>query len=214
VATLPADHVIEVHGMRATTVARTVVDLARAESFRSAVVAADSALRLGVTPPELAEVLRFCRSWPGAATAARVIAFADGRSESVLESISRVAMRLLGLPVFEPQVEIFAGDRMIARVDGFWREWNLVGEADGQVKYDERADLYAEKRRQDDLEDHGLTVVRWDWDDAWRPQGVLDDRVRRGRARAAGRRLDPRLRFRSTTLEEAWIRRQWASRAA
>src|SRR4051794_19278024 len=44
---LPDDHVGQVEGVPTTTPARTVVDLARWTTFRSGVVVADSALRLG-----------------------------------------------------------------------------------------------------------------------------------------------------------------------
>jgi predicted transcriptional regulator of viral defense system len=45
VAALPRGHVTVRSGVRVTSVARTVVDLARISSFRAGVVAADSALR-------------------------------------------------------------------------------------------------------------------------------------------------------------------------
>src|SRR5215469_16391429 len=45
IAALPAEHVTVRGGVRLTSVARTVVDLARASSFRSGVVVADSVLR-------------------------------------------------------------------------------------------------------------------------------------------------------------------------
>lgn len=71
-----------------------MVDLARASSFRSGVVVADSALRTKQTSaPELRSVLAACTRWPGVQRARQVVAFADARAESVLESISRVAFR-------------------------------------------------------------------------------------------------------------------------
>lgn len=63
----------------------------------------------------------------------RVVRFADGRSESPLESISRVAFHELGLPAPEPQVEVWLGDELLARVDFFWRHRKTVGEADGKA---------------------------------------------------------------------------------
>jgi predicted transcriptional regulator of viral defense system len=45
VAALPAGHLTVRHGLPVTSLARTVVDLARASSFRAGVVVADSALR-------------------------------------------------------------------------------------------------------------------------------------------------------------------------
>ena len=50
-ARLPEQHVMTLYGVRATTVTRTVLDLARSMPFMEGVVAADSALRLGKTDP-------------------------------------------------------------------------------------------------------------------------------------------------------------------
>lgn len=49
----------------------------------------------------------------------------------------------------------------------------------------------------------GLEVVRWGWEEAWRPRGVLDVRIQQALARAEGRDLDPRLWFVSTAQRMA-----------
>ena len=73
-ATVPDEQVTAVIGLRVTTPARTVVDLARTLEFRAGVVAADSALhRKLVTKPELQAVLGTCSQWRGARRAAEVI---------------------------------------------------------------------------------------------------------------------------------------------
>jgi predicted transcriptional regulator of viral defense system len=60
-AELPDEHVTKIFGTRVTTVARTVVDLARTSSFQSAVVTADSALRAELTTKAaLASVCAAC----------------------------------------------------------------------------------------------------------------------------------------------------------
>lgn len=94
----PAD--VTVHcGVPVTTVARTVVDLARGRSFRAGVVAADAALRMRrCTREELQAVARACRRWPGVMRARDVAGFADPRAASPLESISRVAFHVYRLP--------------------------------------------------------------------------------------------------------------------
>jgi predicted transcriptional regulator of viral defense system len=57
-ATVPPTHVTTVVGLRVTTPARTVVDLARTLEFRAGVVTADSALHQKlVTKPDLESVL-------------------------------------------------------------------------------------------------------------------------------------------------------------
>jgi hypothetical protein len=149
-----------------TTTERTVIDLAREHGLASGLVAADWALHLRVTTPaELAAELEVCRRWPGLRAARDAIAFADERSESVLETRSRLLFRKWGLPDPVPQVRIgTASGRFVARVDFYWDEFGVVGEADGAVKYDgsDPAPLHQEKMRQEILEqDLELSVVRW-----------------------------------------------------
>jgi len=117
-ATVPPEQITSVVGLRVTTPGRTVVDLARTLEFRAGVVAADSALhkRL-VTKPELQAVLGTCSQWRGARRAAEVIAFADVRAESPLESIARVAFSGCGLPPPELQVWLGGTIEPIGRVD-------------------------------------------------------------------------------------------------
>ena len=121
-AALPAGHVVTRRGLPVTSVGRTVVDLARASSFRAGVVAADSALRSGqVSKADLDLCITACAGWPGIQDARRAAAFADGRAESVLESISRVVFDELGLP--PPDLQAWVGDEneIIGRVDFLWR---------------------------------------------------------------------------------------------
>lgn len=197
-ATLAPGDTCRIDGLPSTSLSRTALDLLRAEDFRSGTVVADAVLRSGMSREHLAAAAARSRTWPGGAAALRVVRFADGRAESPLESLSRVACHELGLPAPEPQVEIWLGEELLARVDFLWRERKTVGEADGQVKYSSTADLWAEKQREDRLRRAGFEVVRWGWQEAWRPRGVLDVRVRDAFARAEGRALDPRLRFVST----------------
>ena len=150
------------------------------------------------------QLIRYTESWKGER-------FADGRAESPLESVSRVACHELGLPAPEAQVEVWLGDELIARVDFLWRGQLTVGEADGKAKYLRVEDLWAEKRREDRLRRVGLSVARWEWQEAWRPCGVLDVRLRESFAGASDRRLDPRVRFVST--QPRTVRRAACSRS-
>lgn len=190
---LPFEHVTTVHGVPSTSLARTVVDLGRWVGFRSAVVSADSAVRLGCSRSELDRVLYRCRRWPGSRKARRAVEFADGRAASPLESISRVAFHEMGLPAPELQVALaydeFGNPRII--VDFYWEEFGVVGEADGLLKYDdedERLSLRAEKLRQEELEALGYIVVRWTWDHIWRRPDWVAMRLRRAMALGRQRR--------------------------
>ena len=191
---LLADEVVTVDGLAVTDLARTVVDLGRTLAFPDAVAAADAALRRGLDPQALAEAVNRARGRPGVADARRVVAFADGRSESAGESHSRVVLHRLGMPRPELQLEVRDQERrLVGRSDFGWEEHRTLGEFDGRVKYGrllrpgqtaEEA-LWAEKRREDALRDLGWQVVRWTWADLRRPD-LLAERLHRAFRRSAG----------------------------
>ncbi len=174
---LEADERGEVGGVAVTSVARTVVDVARRSGFEAGVVLADAALRDGLTTAdELAEVVGRVRGRTGATVARGVVAFADGRAESVGESRSRVLMHRTGVPAPELQVTVYREDGTVAgRPDFRWGR--LLGEFDGAVKYgrllrtgETAGDaVMREKRREDGLRELGFAVIRWGWSDLDRP---------------------------------------------
>ena len=169
-APLADDEMVVVDGVVCTCLARTVVDLAREVPFEQAVVCADAALRAGVERPALDAALRRARGWPGVPAARRAVAFADGGSESVGESRSRVAIALAGLPAPTVQWPVRIGGST-AYTDFGWSQQRTVGEFDGKVKYgrllkpgqDVGEIVYAEKLREDAIRDEGWQVVRWTW---------------------------------------------------
>jgi len=152
----------------ATGAARTVVDLARRAPFEAALVAAESALNLGLTTlAELGDVLVDCSDWPGARRARRVAEFASPYSESPGETLGRIAFEVLGVPQPEQQVSIFDERGFVARCDYLWQEHHTVGEFDGKVKYTSGRvgddTLVREKAREDRLREAGLEVFRIGW---------------------------------------------------
>jgi Protein of unknown function (DUF559) len=164
---LPALHVMTVDGVRVTTIPRSVVDIARSASLRAAVVVGDAALRRGIPRAQLLETVRQC-AWrqDGLRRAETALQFCDARAESALESLSRVIMREYDVPPPEPQYKIRIGG-VEYRVDFYWKQRRLVGEADGREKYskndDERPEavVWREKLREDALRDAGYGFVRW-----------------------------------------------------
>jgi hypothetical protein len=185
-AALPAGHVTVHFGVPVTSVARTVVDLARTSPFWAGVVVADSALRKELTSrAELGAVLADCARWPGLIVARQVVEFSDARSESVLESISRVAFREQGIPPPELQ-EWVGGDEegVVGRADFLWRRFATIGEADGALKYADPQRAIAQLRRDASLRRAGFQVVHFTWDDIVRtPEYVaasLREAFRRG----------------------------------
>lgn len=153
------------HGIKVTTAARTVVDLARTSSFKEGVVVADSALRKKKTTlSELNAVIGGCPRWPGLAQARQVVAFSDGRSESALESISRIAFRDLGLPPPRLQAEIWNDDvAFVGRADFLWPEHRTVAEADGLAKYENPSLAITQLNRDAALRAAGYEVVHFTW---------------------------------------------------
>ena len=188
-ATLAPDEVVLVGGAPVTSVARTVIDLARAGSTACGVAAIDAALnRRLVTADDLDEVVRRCWNWPRIRRALRALRLADARAESALESVSRLVIGWLRLPV--PDLQTVVADRfgrVIGRLDFYWDEFGVAGEADGRGKYDSREILTLEKERQEQLEDETLVVVRWGWDQPWRHPQLLKSRLVAGFERGLAR---------------------------
>jgi hypothetical protein len=190
-ATLVANDIVLTPSGTATTVARTLVDNARTRSTAAAVVAIDAALhdRL-VTMDEIDDVMVRCWNWPGIRRAQRALPLVDGRSESPLESVSRLVIRWLRLPMPDTQVVVLDERGCpVGRLDFYWDEYGVGGEADGRLKYVERgrAALTDEKDRQERIEDLALVMTRWGWSHATRwPQVLrtkLENAFDRGRLR-------------------------------
>jgi hypothetical protein len=196
---LPESERAVVDGLACTTLARTVFDLARVESRASALVLADGALRSGLARADLAAVVDGHRGWPGARQARWAVATADGRAESPLESLGRLACVEEDLPVFEPQVEVRLDGELLGRVDGLWRERLVVFEGDGAVKFEGPSVLPALLARQERLREAGLTVVRASWADLTRRRKSWAIGVRRELAENPGR-LRPGVQLLSTGL--------------
>jgi hypothetical protein len=186
-ASLPDDHVTTVLGTSVTTVARTVVDIARVSSLMSAVVTADSALHCAlareeggffVTKEALAVTCDACAHWPGNRNARRAIDFADPRAESVLESCARVVFHEHGLEPPELQYTI-TGPHFRYTVDFYWPRYRVIAEADGAVKYSDPRRALHQLERDQQLRDHGDSVVHFTWRDLFKTPAAVTDRIRK-----------------------------------
>ncbi|PTR31831.1 hypothetical protein C8K36_101867 [Rhodococcus sp. OK519] len=182
VAHLPTEDVVAVGGVQVTAPARTIVDLARTLPFECAVVAGDHALATGlVTRADLDEARGRCRGRRGAAQAGRVVAFLDGRSESVGESRSRVLIHRERLPVPDLQRVLSDDGLPIGRVDFFFERERAVGEFDGLGKYTQHLRpgqtteqaVIEEKLREDGIRGAGYGVARWGWRELSTPAEVV-----------------------------------------
>ena len=148
-----------------------------------------------IRPAELLLALEAARGHPGSRDAYRALMFADGRSESVGESRTRVLFHRFGLTPPELQVEVF--DRFghrVGRTDFGYPEDAALIEFDGFVKYEgllkpgQSASqvVVAEKRRESEVRDVGSSVLRIVWGELQTP-GVVIDGVER--VRYEGRQL-------------------------
>lgn len=182
---LPEEDVVEIDGLRVTSLTRTVADVARTATFEQAVTIADAALRkqFAVGPGEyhldgaqafrekVAEIVG--RSAHGQMRARRVLAFADGRAQLPGESVSRIRLRELGFRVVELQVSVPGPRVKPYYVDFGLEDIPAFGEFDGAIKYvdgkilDGRtsSEVFDEEKQREDWI-RGTTqrrYARWGW---------------------------------------------------
>ncbi|HEY8720287.1 type IV toxin-antitoxin system AbiEi family antitoxin domain-containing protein [Pengzhenrongella sp.] len=183
VGEVPADQLATVAGTATVRAARAALDTARLMTLEAGVVAADAALRRGLTSTDelraVVDTLKGCR---GIERARRCVELADGASESPGESWSAVVLDRLGIIRPERQQEFFDSSGLIGRSDFWWPDQQTVGEFDGRVKYG-RANptgrapedvLWSEKVREDRLRGIGLSIVRWTTPDLQHPHSLAN----------------------------------------
>jgi hypothetical protein len=161
-----ADEIVQARVPVASPV-RCWLDIARFGTLREALVTGDAGARTGLISPEASAVdpERWRGQW-GCRRLLRALQFVDGTRESPLESSSFGYFVENQVPVPRMQMVITSGRGVfIARVDFLWDDRQLVGEADGKLKYADSDQLYAEKRREDLIRAEGFRVVRWGWSD-------------------------------------------------
>ena len=176
-AALGSDEVIVWYGQQLTSAARTAIDIARSCGVTAGVVALDAVLHeRAAEPAEVEQILKRQTGWPYSRRAHRAVDLADGRSESVLETLVRVCLVSRGVPRPELQVWVDTA-RGRYRVDMLWPDARVVVEADGLEKY--RAGwqtVVDEKRRHEAIERAGYAVLRVTWREL---MSDADDVVRR-----------------------------------
>jgi hypothetical protein len=192
---LDDDTVIEIEGMRCTSLARTVTDVARTTSLEVGLACADAALRIVASRGRdydegAAEQLRdgmrsVLAASPGAHGTPRarwVVEFADGRAQLPGESVSRLRLFQLGFPAPRLQFEVPAPAGAPYHVDIAEDDW--LGEFDGQDKYLDEAMrrglslervLLEEKKREDWIRARTRrTLARWGDEHLATPQTLAD----------------------------------------
>ncbi len=178
------DEVVLRAGHKITAPARTALDTAALVGRDAAVCVLDWFYQQQLTDPEeLRRELRTRSVWSDHLDLSLKLGYARVGSESVGESLARLAFLDAGLPEPVLQHEV-RDDRgwLIGRVDFAWPEHRLIVEFDGREKYHSmRRDgesieemVLREKTREDRLrEATGWTVIRITWADLHQPGRLL-----------------------------------------
>lgn len=185
--------IVEKDGMRVTSPARTVLELARVLPHGEALALADAAIRPHdaasgfsgsgsalCTKSDLVAAAAASVPLRGGWSAYLVASEADPLSGSVGESIARSIFLRLGAPAPELQAAIWDERGLVGYADFFWREFGVVGEFDGRLKYGADnpsgrapADVvYREKLREDRIRRVSSGFVRLAWTDLGDPPRV------------------------------------------
>jgi len=183
--------VLTIGGIDVLDPARTAVDIAREHGYQAGVVACDSALSMGVSRTALRKAYEPMSCWRHVTVVRAAVDFADHRSESVGESLTRILVAELALGPIEPQFELVI-DGQLVRCD--LRVGRHIFEFDGKAKYRRVEDgglatkdpgevVWDEKKRQDKVCGIGLGMSRVIWTDLWGDQRLrTKDRLRREHA--------------------------------
>jgi hypothetical protein len=189
--------VVALHGVRCTSLERTVLDVARSERAEVAIVCLDAALRIASHPGErwdaaaeaawrtrMTERARDLSGARGIRQARWLIDLAEGRAQSPGESVSRLQLTRLGFARPLVQVAVPGPAERTYWVDLGLADARAFGEFDGKDKYLDEAlrsgrtveeVLLAEKAREDWI--RGRTqwrFARWGDEHIGTPEALRD----------------------------------------
>lgn len=173
---LPAGSTTVHRGLPVTTLARTVVDCARAWSMEESLILADAA-RWGdrLTAAELEAALDAAVDHRGVAAARRVAGLTCDGADSPLETRTRLRLHEAGIEIPQLQVVISA-DGVSHEADGYWVAHGIVMACDGRGKYADpwgsttEQKHWQEKRQRETLAAAGVrfwTIVHADLEAGW-----------------------------------------------
>lgn len=149
-----------ISGRLASTPAWTAIEVARQLRRPRALATLDAALHSPwCTPADLAAVVDQQRGRRGIVAIRELLQFADGRSESAMESEARLVMIDRGIPMPELQHEIWGIDGELYRVDFAWPEAMVIAEYDSVQWHAGRAEMLRDKRRSAVLQELGWIVI-------------------------------------------------------
>ncbi|MET3367569.1 UNVERIFIED_CONTAM: hypothetical protein ABIE34_000795 [Jeotgalibacillus campisalis] len=104
--TFTEEDVVQVQGLRATTLERTIFDSVRMLSYPKALVIMDHGLRIGADVSAIADLAAVSSGKRGIRTLRKALDNADPRSESAGETLTRELMQRLSIRPPQPQFEV------------------------------------------------------------------------------------------------------------
>ncbi len=167
-----------VAGRYVTAPAWTAIEVARALRRPRALATLDAALRSGTcTRTDLWRAAIEQAGRRGIVAVRNLIALADGRAESPMESEARLVMLDGGLPTPELQFEVIDGNGQVRRLDFAWKQDKLAVEYDSLDWHGNPDALRNDRRRTAALMDVGWTVIAIVFDDVRHRQSEMVARI-------------------------------------
>jgi hypothetical protein len=195
---LPAADLSRAQGIPATSVSRTLLDVAGVTGERESARAMDDAINKNlVTLPQLLEQLETAgkKGRPGTALYRRLLSTYDvGEvlTESALENEMLEVLKRGGLPPPIVQWEILDRGHELKRVDAAYPDLLIGFEADGREWHIASSDFVRDRRQQNALVALGWLILRFTKEDAYRPWAFLTGTRKALALRLANSELDKR----------------------
>ncbi|HWL43057.1 MAG TPA: DUF559 domain-containing protein [Ilumatobacter sp.] len=174
--------IVSVRGFRVTSATRTIIDLANSgldtDSLRAAI---DSAVHLQLSAPTaIARRLRALGRRGRAGVRLLDELLLDSGGHTMLEREFLRLTRTAGLPRPHPQVVMRDGTRTLARVDFLYADYGIVIEVSGRVGHSTPAERARDAQRRNELQDLGLKVYEFTWEQVTRMGNRVVAQVRAG----------------------------------
>lgn len=159
-AGLDESEVVVRQGVLATSILRTLVDIGLQRDLVEAVVVTDMALHQGLTTcAEIQAAVEACPPRRNIRRLRRVVALAEAKAESPMETRLRLLLVLAGIP--GPLLQVDLHDErglFVGRADLYYPDRRLAIEYDGGIH---RTSLVADNRRQNLMLQAGYQLLRF-----------------------------------------------------
>lgn len=163
--------IVDLGGIMVTSVMDTTIDIARSRHPAIGLATADGSLRAEawLSVEALVAQNESRSNSRGRRHARWALHRGDRLAETALESLSRAAIEWLGFAEPELQRE-FLSDGSVDRTDMWWHDERVIGEADGELKYDGSLQdpvsaIRREKARDARLRAVASGIAHWGWAD-------------------------------------------------